>query len=251
MTQKGKQMFGLKSKSAVKVVETSWREMLKEPAPSAYPRSAPIPAPVEPLLDLAEYAAIAADVGVTPPDMVIEGFKLFLREHDIPVFNLGEVVRYMDKKAAAESKNGLGWEWRPLRAADSDLLHGVQFGNRAEDWGDRRSNTPASDYFYGAHDEFLRFAVSVSGTYPVRASSLPYDHTIPIHALRKVALVEKSRFQGKVAFMVNDYALKAHIVNPDPFLMAVIPNASLDRGVGRFVIDFWDEPGFGVALMVK
>jgi hypothetical protein len=31
----------------------------------------------------------------------------------------------------------------------------------------------------------------------------------------------------------------------------VIPNASLDRGVGRFVIDFWDEPGFGVALMVK
>lgn len=98
-------MFGLKSKGGVKVVETSWREMLKEkePASTTYPRSAPVPAPVEPLLDLAEYAALAADVGVTPPDMVIEGFKLFLSEHDIPVFNLGEVVRYMDKKAAAES----------------------------------------------------------------------------------------------------------------------------------------------------
>jgi hypothetical protein len=37
----------------------------------------------------------------------------------------------------------------------------------------------------------------------------------------------------------------------DPFLMAVIPNDQLGAGVGRFVIDFWDEPGFGIASMLK
>jgi len=38
---------------------------------------------------------------------------------------------------------------------------------------------------------------------------------------------------------------------PDPFLMAVVPNPNLARGIGRFVIDFWDEPGFGIEHMLK
>lgn len=37
----------------------------------------------------------------------------------------------------------------------------------------------------------------------------------------------------------------------DPFLMAVVPNAKVREGVGRFIIDFWDEPGFGIDQMLK
>ena len=33
--------------------------------------------------------------------------------------------------------------------------------------------------------------------------------------------------------------------------MAVVNNARLARGVGRFVIDFWDEPGFGLEQQLK
>lgn len=49
-----------------------------------------------------------------------------------------------------------------------------------------------------------------------------------------------------VKFFVCDYAPALHIEHPDPFLMAVIDNARPDHGVGRFVIDFWDEPGGGL-----
>jgi hypothetical protein len=41
------------------------------------------------------------------------------------------------------------------------------------------------------------------------------------------------------------------VIRPDPFLMAVIPNPELEHGKGRFVIDVWDEPGFGIGSMVK
>jgi hypothetical protein len=33
--------------------------------------------------------------------------------------------------------------------------------------------------------------------------------------------------------------------------MAVIPNKAVAGGRGRFVIDFWDEPGFGIDKQVK
>ena len=69
-------------------------------------------------------------------------------------------------------------------------------------------------------------------------------------------------------FLVSDYVLVPHTitktevskpvplpppprVNPDPFLMAVIPNRDVVHGVGAFVIDVWDEPGFGLEQRLK
>src|SRR5882672_7818688 len=68
--------------------------------------------------DLKEYAELAALVGINPAELTIETFKAFLHEHDIPVFNLKEVIAYMDDKAKRESKDQAGWEWRPLRTKD-------------------------------------------------------------------------------------------------------------------------------------
>jgi hypothetical protein len=83
-------------------------------------------------------------------------------------------------------------------------------------------------------------------------ASPAYTRTIPLHALKKVALIEKEYGVGKVAFLVSDYTTAPHqVVNPDPFLMAVVPNSAVGFGKGRFVIDVWDEPGFGIARMVK
>ena len=87
-------------------------------------------------------------------------------------------------------------------------------------------------------------------TLHVPSSGSPYDKLIPIHALRKVAETEKE-YADPVAFFVCDYAPAPHIEHPDPFLMAVVNNARLAQGVGRFIIDFWDEPGFGIEQMMK
>ena len=77
-------------------------------------------------------------------------------------------------------------------------------------------------------------------------SSQPYPFVVPAHALEKVVLIERE-FGPRVYFYVADY----NVPNPDPFLLAAIPSPR-DRGTeGLFVIDFWDEPGFGVESMVK
>jgi hypothetical protein len=84
------------------------------------------------------------------------------------------------------------------------------------------------------------------------ASSPAYTRTLPLHALKKIALVEKNFTAGRVMFLVTDYTIAPHVViNPDPFLMAVIPNSAVAHGKGRFIIDVWDEPGFGIDRMVK
>ncbi len=93
--------------------------------------------------------------------------------------------------------------------------------------------SPASDYFAGAESKV-------------------YVRTIPLHALKKMARIEKEFGIGKVGFLVTDYVTEPHVViQPDPFLMAVVPNVGVAKGVGRFIIDVWDEPGFGISQMMK
>lgn len=69
-----------------------------------------------------------------------------------------------------------------------------------------------------------------------------YNRPVPLHALRKVQLIEEG-YHGKVYFAVSDYVSR----NPDPFLAARI-NAG---NIVTFVIDVWDEPGFGIMEMIK
>lgn len=220
------------------------------PLKSSRVEPAPIRAAVK--SHMQEYSELATLVGVKSPDLGIEGFKEFLAANNITVFSLTEVISYMDAKAAKESREKSGWEWRALR--EKDHREGVKFGREAtRTGGGRNSNSgqspvvvtiTASDYYSGPtvhHREHEGRRYEQKNA----ASSPPYDRPIPLHALRKVALIEKS-YSGDAAFFVSDYALAPQIQYPDPFLMVVIPNLDVNKGVGRFVIDFWDEPGFGL-----
>lgn len=204
--------------------------------------------------EMQEYIALSAETGFVPPNLAVEAFKTFLIEKDIPVFALAAVVKYMDKKAAEESKDQAGWMWRPLREKDQ---RSMQFGHeaaRARDQYNMQSGviiTAASDLYNGpAIVRGIMYSQQNGQQYQEYTHQSAYDKTVPIHALKKVALIERE-FKGDVAFFVNDYAPAPHIQHPDPFLMAVVPNPLVDNGTGRFVIDFWDEPGFGLAQMLK
>lgn len=193
---------------------------------------------------LREYAEVAAIVGVTPPDMIVEEFKLYLVESGMTVFALKTVVDFMDRKSKAEGR-GWGWHWLPLR--DKDRLDAT-FGTSARrrefvksisgDVSWRGEDRPSSDFYSP-----LSFGFSGESAVPA------YPHTVPLHALKKVAKIE-AEFKHPVAFMVSDYA-PAPQFRVDPFLMAVVENPRLRDGVGRFVIDVWDEPGFGIEEMLK
>lgn len=195
------------------------RPRVDKPTPA--PEVAETPAAV-----LTEYRAMADLVGVAPAEMLIEEFRLFLLAQDMPTFSQKSVVAYMDDLTARDNPSKLGWHWRPVR--EKDKLSAT-FGTPSVTGGHSR---PSSDCYDGARS-------------PV------YTRVIPLHALKKIALVE-SAFAGRVQFLVTEYTTQPHIViRPDPFLMAVIDNPGLARGEGRFIIDVWDEPGFGIAQMVK
>lgn len=176
---------------------------------------------------LLEYATAAKDVGVLVPEVLIEQFKYFMRKHDLPIYNLGAVVKYMDALGKRDNATGFGWSWKPLRSADGQT--GIRFGRRARWSEDGGTLTPASDFF---------------------SDDVAYDKVVPLHALKRVSMIEKEFGRGPILFAVSDYQTKPHVL-PDPFLMAIIPNQRLHEGIGRFVIDVWDEPGFGIEEMVK
>lgn len=263
--------------------------------PAAPKRLTPrVDAGVLPEASIAEYRKVAGEIGIDASDMLVEEFRLFLAKNDIPTFNLGEVVSYMDEMAAKDNPTGFGWQWCPVRAKDAETP--LTFGRPSED---RRNYNPpqtiAASDFYASHrfQEWSRGgggwhggggvggwssnANSHQTTVHVHSASsemqahidrmthsppqahdwrkMPspaYTRTLPLHALKKIALIERSFKSGKVVFLVSDYCVAPHVVvNPDPFLMAVIPNSAVAHGKGRFIIDVWDEPGFGIERMVK
>lgn len=206
---------------------------------------------------LSEYREVADAVGLEPAYLLIEEFRLFLSKHDIPTFRLGEVIRYVDDLTARDNPSKLGWQWCPVRPRDAAME--LDFGTPSIAEAGGLGGT-APDQFRKALFQQMAKQQSALNASPARPASDYYSHQsaklyerpIPLHALKKVALIEREFGVGKVAFLVTDYVTQPHIaVNPDPFLMAVIPNAAIGQGKGRFVIDVWDEPGFGVAHMVR
>lgn len=184
--------------------------------------------------DLTEYEAVAAAAGVDTPVLAIERFKRFLVRKDWPVYDLGEVAKFMDAKAAREGQPG-GWNWRPLRAKDIiDARWGREARNERDFDSHQIIRQPASDYY-------------------ARGAAAVYDKVVPLHALKKVAAIEAEYVkagQGDIAFFVCDYAPLPEF-KADPFLLAVVPNPDVASGAGRFVIDVWDEPGFGLEAQLK
>lgn len=238
----------------------------RPPLTSAPPvvRPVPIPAEVGPMDQLREYEAVASSISLDVPSIAIEHFKAFLVEKDLPIFNLQEVIAYMDDKSKRESVAKYGWEWRPLR--ELDHIKDLRLGREAREVyvGNGRDNEKqaASDYYVGpglkhySHSG-MYFTTSDVGGHPVvyapapRAGTPVYSRVVPIHALKKVALIESEFKKTPVKFFVSDYAPAPRIQYPDPFLMAIVPNPRLVEGEGRFILDFWDEPGFGIQQQVK
>lgn len=237
---------------------------------------------------LADYRATCERIGVNPQDIVVEEFRHFLAAKDIPTFEIGTVISYMDELVAKDNPTGFGWHWCAVRPRDSEIAMtwgkpseyrpGQSFGReRIEDY-----KVPASDFYqsHGFHDHRKMFwsggAVTAQALKPVptaseimqaeidgeferranirsfwNSPSPAYTRTLPLHALKKIALIE-SEFKERVVFLVTEYTTHAQVtVNPDPFLMAVIPNSAVSHGKGRFIIDVWDEPGFGIERMLK
>lgn len=240
---------------------------------------------------IAEYRATCEAIGVDPQDILVEEFRHFLATKDIPTFNLSAVVSYMDDLTTKDNPTGFGWHWCPVRPKDSAVAMAwgrPSLHDRGDFFpGNNRTETkiPASDFyqshqFHAVQDSFRwRGGMIVSGNssdkhVPTMAEvmqaeidgcfhrgaqirafwdspSPAYTRTLPLHALKKIALIERE-FAHKVVFLVTEYTTHAHItINPDPFLMAVIPNSAVSHGKGRFIIDVWDEPGFGIAQMLK
>lgn len=215
--------------------------------PLANQRLERIQAQAETEAALDEYRKLSKEIGVVPPDLAIETFKALLVKLDYPIFSLSEVIHYMDAKALKESDQKAGWRWAPLRVKDN--IQGASWGRegKAQYQGSNLPPlvTPASDYYGGLME------VKHSNEVYLQGGSKPYHRTVPIHALRRVAAIERDYKGGPVAFFVSEYAPMPEIRNPDPFLMAVIPNPHVAKGDGRFVIDFWEEPGFGIEQMLK
>ncbi len=206
---------------------------------------------------LAEYRRVAAEVGISDQDLLVEEFRYFLARHDIPTFAWGEVVKYMDEVAARDNPTKLGWHWCPVRPKDAEIP--MRFGRSSKDHGqsNERHNVTASDYYESHNFNALKSTFTedrlVTEQLDWRQHPSPaYSRTLPLHALKKIALIEKGFTAGPVVFLVTDYTIKPDIiVNPDPFLMAIIPNSAVSHGKGRFIIDVWDEPGFGLEQMLK
>jgi hypothetical protein len=208
---------------------------------------------------IAEYRTLAKEIGLSDQDMLVEEYRLFLAKHDIPTFNFQEVVSYMDEIAASDNPTKLGWHWCPVREKDADVVMSFGRPSREEqfvtnDQIERRQSV-ASDYYESHRFAYIRgsYRGELPASFDWRTMRSPaYSRTIPLHALKKIALVEREFKGGQVVFLVTDYTIAPHvIVNPDPFLMAVIPNSAVAHGKGRFIIDVWDEPGFGIDRMIR
>lgn len=190
-----------------------------------------------------EHSKVSAALGlpVTGSRAIMDDMAVrqFLNKHDLPVYNLREVVLYMNAKSAKEG-HGSGWRWLPLRVRD-EMNGRIMFGHAEHKRNENHDpyslaggSTIVYSDFYTKNEEI-------------------YQHVVPLHALKKVELLQKE-FDGRVKFMVSDYA-PLEQYRPDPFLMVVVAAANdaraLTAGEYRYVIDFWDEPGFGIDKQVK
>jgi hypothetical protein len=155
-----------------------------------------------------EYLRVAAKLKLRTPGVIKARLERFLVMRGWPVYPYDKVWAYLQSLAAKETEQRYpSRDW-------SDVPPGMR--PRVEPcWkplrlGDRKDG-----------GEF---------------SSAVYPHAVPLHALLKVEELEDEFGPGALQFVVSDY----EAVKPDPFLMVTA------AGLPNYVIDVWDEPGFGV-----
>jgi hypothetical protein len=207
------------------------------------PLTHPMPSADVGLLDLkamAEYREVAKQVGVSADDALdIEALRHFLDRHDLPIFNRQEVVSHMDSIAARTNPTGYGWQWAPVRAKDT--MAAVTFG--AKSTLSEHTDRDVAKGTSFTHTQRFPASDDYSDKTP------PYARVMPLHALKKIALIEKGFAPDKVRFLVSDFVLQPHeIIRTETVKYPPPPPASRFSGS---VPGVWDESGFGPAQRLK
>jgi hypothetical protein len=190
-----------------------------------------------------EYRKVAQKIGFNVPkvDTRLLDIESFLFSNNWPVYNLSEVIKYMTRVSNRDNPKRTGWGWTPLREKDC-----------------------ASYTFLGSRDCLKR----AGDKYPRRTAidwlnrdlyNTSYRLPVPLTALQKVAKLEEAGFTSGNGFkyVVSDYEVAVRTVpKPDPFLMVYLglPKDQREETIPRsqrWVIDFWDEPGFGLTEQLK
>jgi len=128
-----------------------------------------------------------------------------LNRHGFKIFDFDKVDTYLYNKAL-QQKAGTRWVWKPLRTRDHDWLQNTGLTYRQFDG-------------FGYVD------------------NVKYVHAIPEKTLDKIAcLIDE---MPEALFLVSDY----EVIKPDPFL--AVTTADMLEAHRLFIIDMWDEPGFG------
>lgn len=174
------------------------------------------------------YADIAKQAGFDSAEIIRDELLEFLACNDMKVYDRQGVDKWLCDRAdemrvtewgfvALRSQDRLGFTW--VNGAEKD-------GYRAE-WT-IRGPSPL--------------------TYEVRYAHKTYRRVVPQHALEKVLKIEHGGLEGRVSFYVSEF-LKSQNPKPDPFLLVrpSLPFPDHHNGLPHaFVIDVWDEPGFGL-----
>lgn len=174
-----------------------------------------------------EYDTLARELTLELPQLRTNRFLEYMAKHDLPIYDLPTVVDYMDRIAKRDG-NGKGWLWRPMGREDANaaFMGDVDFGRRAS------GRKGSSDFFF--HMNYIN----------------TYAHPIPMRVLQRAKLIKNySHGTTRPILFISDYTTKLDLqkrpLPPDPFLMAYLPETK-----DRYVVDFWDEPGFGIKEML-
>lgn len=210
-------MFGIKAD-----VLADQAPRAADPKPQATPIKVPVYTPETADL-MAEHRKLSTQMGIPVPNE--DRLKTLLASLDIPTYSMVEVSKYMAIKAKAENPFKNGWVWRVASQRDQQA-------------------------FYDQHTTMVLGNQQTQGAMIYKNGWFHhttgiYEHTIPLRALRLMAKIKADEDIGKkVVFAISDYATEKDQL-PDPFLLAMLSAKQC------YVIDFWDEPGFGVEAMLK
>ncbi len=189
------------------------------------PLKKPVPMDASPSQEnMEEYLEVAKRLNVRVAGIAGQQFLNFMRLVDLPIYHLPTVAKYMDRISARDGF-GHGWVWKPLRIKDHEAI-----------FGSARDILLSTSMFLSSRD--IRDVRSDS----IRSQHTVYDKPVPLRVLKRLERIEKES-PVKVSFLVSDYATRDDIA-PDPFLLAYLNTAE------RYVVDFWDEPGFGLNQMI-
>jgi len=164
-----------------------------------------------------EYLTLAASIGMDSPNIIKARLERYLALNGWVVYPYDRVMAYLQQLADREQLNPIvnlpddGWT-RPMPSRVVPY------------WAPLRKKDARSNMRKPGRTEMEPAVVA-----PV------YERDVPKHALEKVQALERDLGEGPLAFFVSDYAS----VRPDPFLLVL-------AGDGKYVIDVWDEPGWGM-----